>query len=1404
MELRLLGPIEVAADGRSVSLGGRQRRTLLAILAVGAGEPVTTDRLIDELWGDAPPQTARKTVQAHIAHLRRALNGEQDVLESADHGYLLRVDRVDFDVRRFEELLAEARSQRMAEPRASADTWGRALAMFRGPPLVGAADDAFSLRVETARLDDLRLGAMEDRLDALLSAGEATAVASEAEKLVAQHPLRERLWGLLMVALYRSERQAEALRAYGRAREVLADELGIQPSGELQHLEQRILEQDPTLSADSTPPGPMTAHDTPIARNPFKGLRPFEEADAGDFFGREDLVRRLEERLASRSGARLAVLAGPSGSGKSSVIRAGLVPRLRDRGEAVAVMFPGDDPFGALSFAISEASGVPAGTANTPIDRPVVVVVDQLEELFTLNADADVASEFLDLLVSPDQPFRWVVTVRADFLDPLMSHPRLGGQLEQSLMLVPPLQEDEVRAVVSGPIDRVGVGVEPELVMAVLSDVKDRPASLPLLQYALTDSFERRTGDVLGLAEYQRSGGISGALARRAEESWASLGPETRESARLLFLQLVTVTDEGEVAKRRVERSSLTGDEKTLDLILERFGAQRLLTFDQDPESGRATVEMAHEALTSEWPRFRQWIDAAADDLRMERRLSVAVTEWDGSDRDPSFLLGGARLDEMEAWSELAGLEISGEGIELIEQSRYAEESAARVKQQRRRAVLTSVSVAALIAVGAALIALFQAGEAREQAALAQDQARIATSRQLAADSNLSLSTDPELATLLALEAVVTGGPDVLPEAEEALHSALLDDRLIARVPNGGNGIAHFSPTGDAFVTMSEDVTKAQVWSVGPVGESLNLAGHEDLVLDAVYSKDGSRMATTSVDGTVRVWDSRTGESEMVFEVPGAGPVIPVFSGDGRRLAASSFDGVVRVWDLESQQPIWELSPPDGTTLTFNLEFSPDGSLLAVAPLQQGAEGPYGAHVWDMTTGTMVANLAGHTSPVADLGFTPDGSRLLTGSGDATVKEYDTGSWELLRTFYGAGDAIIDLQISADGTVVAISGFQMALVFDLATFEVTDVLSGHIGTVDGVDLSPDGRLLLTAGVDGSTRLWDIGDEASYELLALPGADRALSAGVAFSPDGNRLAASRGGGSITIWDFPGGREVRTLEGPGDVVDVVTYDPTGQYLVAAGTRGMTLSDTDGVTLAQLSEVPVWDAAFSPDGQSLVATTDDGAFLWSLSSPGEPEMLSPRVGHAAGFHTDGELVALALDSVESGIVEVLNVATGQPVAEITHDGGPVWRLEFSPDGRWLATASLGTTAAIWDTVDFELAHTLVGHFDQVHTLAFDPVRPEVATSGPDEATKIWSLNTGEELLSLDGLYSDLAYSPDGSYIAGIGPESSLIVHIRNVDELATEAERRLTRWWTDDECRRYLSSQTCPASPDHLDSD
>ena len=1428
MEFRLLGPFEVVVDGRPVGLGGRQRRTLLAVLVVHNGEPVHTDRLVDELWGDAAPSGARKSVQAHVAHLRRTLNSGAEVLRAADEGYRVDIDPHSIDTRRFEALCHEGRALAATSPEKAVAILTEALSMFRGSPLAGLADDAFSLRVEASRLEEMRLAAMEGRLDALLRAGDPGTVIVEAERLVAEHPLRERLWAILMTALHGSGRQAEALRAYSRVQQILAGELGIEPSAALQQLEQRILGGAADVNPSLIESGSLSLTTRRVLRNPYKGLRAFDEADSSDFFGREALIRRLLDRIETRPGARLTVLVGPSGSGKSSAVRAGLVRALREREIRVGVMFPGNEPMEALGKAIGDASGeAPADMtaileARLSLDRPLVIVVDQCEELFTLTPDQHVVEGFLDLVAADGYPIRWMMTIRADFLDRLLTHRRLSPLLEEALVLIPTLDDDEIRAVITGPAARVGLYVEPELVTAVIADVRDRPTALPLLQFALTDTFLRRRSDSLTLSDYERAGGISGALARRAEEVFAPMEERRGDEVQRLFLQLVSVTDVGELARLRVPQGDLVGEEATVAMVLERFGAQRLLTFDQDTTTGAATVEIAHEALMSEWPRFSRWVADALDDLRMARRLAGAISEWRSSGRDPSFLLSGARLIEMEGWVESSHIDIPASGFELVTASRAAEESAAQIAARRRRVVLTTVSVAAVMAIGMAVFAFDQAREARDQAAVAEEQTRVATVRELAAASAASLATDPELASLLALQAVEESGETVLPEAEEALHRAVLADHLLARVPNGGNGIAHFSPAGDAFVAMGVDVTTIQIWSVDPLMEKMRLIGHRDFVVDVVYSSDGSRIASTSADGTVRVWSAETGEIEIVFEVEGPLPLIPVFSNDGTRLAASSTSGVVWVWDLALQQLIWELDPPEGTFQTLNLEFSPDGFVLAVAPQSEhDARRPIGAHVWNMTSGELTTVLAGHQGTILDLGFTPDGARLLTASFDATVKEWDTATWTEMRTFFGAETSIIDLEISGDGTRVAVTGIQgMARVFDLETFEVTHVLRGHSGTVDGVDLSPDGNTLLTASTtDLTNRLWDLREEAFYELLALPDAARPHPAGVAFSPDGSRLAASREVGKLTIWQFPEGQEVRTFPGPGDVSDGIAFDPMGEYLVTAGIGGIALFDSDGEPLRNLSEATSFHAApspdeeqlvsgvgsshaaFSPDGERLVTSGVDGTYLWMRPFTDEPHLLSEMSGYASSFHPSGDLVALSLDDGtvgSAGLVEIRDLDSGEVVAEIKGHQDAVWRLGFSPDGRWLVTASLDTTAVIWEVETFQPQHRLVGHQGAVLEVAFDPTRAEVATGSDDETVKIWSLETGELLLTLPGLYSDMDYTPDGAYIAGVGPESSLIVHIRDVRQLAVEAQQRLTRWWTPEECERFLASSSCPAPP------
>lgn len=1408
MEFRLLGPIEVVADGEPLHLGGRQRRTVLAILLVNAGSPVSTDRLIDDLWGEAPPDAARKSIQAHVAHLRRTLNVEGDVLSAANGGYILDVDNEQIDSRNFESLVDEAHTHLTGEPDRAASLLGDALDMFRGPPLSGIADDAFSLRVEASRLEELRLATIEDRLEAMLVSRNDTQVVTEAVRLVEQHPLRERMWALLMLGLYREGRQSEALRAFARVRQTLAEELGIEPSSELQILEQRILEHDPSLDKPTPIDVVSSRVASPPIRNPYKGLRAFDEADAADFFGRDDLVRRLHERLERRGpDGGLVVLAGPSGAGKSSAVRAGLIPRLREEGRVAAVMFPGGDPLGELAKAVAESTGESPNDVASRIDAsqplsswPLIVVVDQCEELFTITKPDDM-ERFLEILTGDDRLVKWLITVRADFLDRMLTHPALGARLDGAVMLVPPMQEHEVRAAVTGPAGRVGINFEPDLVSEVVKDVRARPAALPLLQYALTDTFERRGNDRLTLADYRSAGGISGALSRRADELYESLDPDQQETMKQVLLALVRVTDDGEGIRRRVDRESLlslpSADER-LAAVIERLGALRLLTFDQTPETARATVEVAHEALISEWPRLTNWVENSRDDLRLRQRIVTAAEEWEESGRDTEFLLAGSRLEQFSDWAVRTDLELTALEEEYLKASLTAQKDRERRANRRRRLVVGGVAAGVLVATGLGVFALTQRQATAEQE-------RIVAVGDLAAAATDNLVIDPELSVLLALEAVETTrrvDGTVLAVAEEALHRAVLSDRLLGRVDHAGPGIAHFSPDGSRFVTAGEDPTTVQVWSVEPFEHQLTLVGHTDQPIDAVFDKSGSRLATAAFDGTVRIWDSANGELELTLDAQGPPLLIPAFSNDGSMVAATSLDGTTRIWDLDAEV-VTVLEALEGTFLTLNLEFSPDDSLLAV--IRQAATGA-STLIYDVGTGELARALELDFS-MSDLGFTPDGDRLVTADGEmgtATIWEVETG--RMIATYFGHDGPVQDLQISQDGTTVASSGVVDVRVWDLNTRETLATIAGHSGIVDGIDINLDRGLLLTSSeIDKTTRLWDLTPYWSHELVGLPGPTGFLGS-IAYSPDGELLAASRDGDKVTVWSPHNGEDVMTFGDLGFTLRMA-MDQEGSVLVTAGVVGVKVHDLRG-NGEPVSLMGAWSngVAFGPGG-ILAASTDEGIRLWDSVPDGRAEPLSQVGGSGVTFDPSGELIAYAVEeqveSPERHYVEIRNLETGALVTTLRGHTGVIRGVAFDQEGELLATASADTTAIIWDANTFEPIHRLEAHTSDVFDIAFDPVRSEAATAGADNSVTIWDAETGALRLTLpaQSAISDLAYSPDGRYLAAVSPGGFVTVFMLDVDELVGEAQERLTRWWTEAECNQYLEPGECPPASERL---
>ncbi len=837
MRYCILGEVRVfAIDGRLLDLGGRRQRMVLALLLLHGGAPVTVDRLIEGVWGEQPPPSARKTLQVYVARLRRLLGSNG--LTAAPGGYRLHLDPDDLDARRFERLAAEGRAVLQQDPARASELLTEALHLWQGTPW-GELGDQPALVADATRLCDLRLGVIEDRVAADLAAGTTSPVVGELQLLVTEHPLRERLRGLLMAALARENRTAEALEVFEQGRALLADELGVDPSNELQDLHRRILQHDAALLSPAPTAASLTPESTP-RENPYKGLRPFSETDAPDFFGRDRLLEELEGRLLATP---LLVLAGPSGSGKSSTLRAGLVPAVRTGSLStsarwrIATLQPGTHPFTQLEAALlatasrrsppdlsSQLVGDDLDLLRAVLrvvpedDEHLLLLIDQFEELYLQVTDEEERDRFLrnlvEVLEDPHSRCTVVLAIRTDLLDRPMAHTRLGPHVVEGLVHVLPLTPAELEAACTGPARRAGVDLEPELVAELTAEVADHPGALPLLQYTLTELFDRRAGERMTLHAYRELGGIQGLVGRRAEETFATLDEGARATCRQVFLRLVVLGEEGEIGHRRVERDdldSLTAGPGVVGTILDRFATARLLMLDRDAASGHATVQMAHEALLRAWPRLQRWIEDSQDDLRLQRWLTAAASDWVAADHDDDFLLTGARLDLALEWRARATAAATQREHAFIDASlTRRERERVKAEAQRRReleleqqassrlrALVAVLALAALVAGALGIVASAQRSQAQEQAAAARAATELIRARQLVSAAIESRRVDPELSLLLALHATnitTQAGLPLPPEQVEALHWALQAARVA--FPGDVDGVAVSGPDG--------------------------------------------------------------------------------------------------------------------------------------------------------------------------------------------------------------------------------------------------------------------------------------------------------------------------------------------------------------------------------------------------------------------------------------------------------------------------------------------------------------------------------------------------------------------------------------------------------------------------------
>lgn len=752
----VLGPLEARDDaGEQLRVGGRARRQLLAALLCRAGRTVSPATLLDDLWGDAPPRSAAKTLQSHMVRLRDDLGREAEtVLKTEAGGYRLDVTADDVDATAFVGLLDRARSPDAEPTRAIADL-DSALALWRGEAYLDFGDAAFAV-TERVRLSELRIHALEVRTDLALNLGQNAGLISELEQRVAVAPYRERSWEQLILALYRAGRQADALATYGRVRDLLGSELGVDPGPGLMLLEQRILRHDDDLLArpsEAAHAAVLRANGTDVSEeNPYLGLVSYSEQDADIFVGRERLIADVTSQLNDRS---LTVVTGASGSGKSSLVRAGVVPALR-RGA-----LPGSG-----SWRITHTTP----SAFTNLDStPDLLVLDQAEELFTVlddDARADLLRA-LDAIVHAE--LRAVIVIRGDYFGRLADFPTLAAQADAATILVPPMRDDELARVVSEPAARRGAFVEPALLDAALAEAHGQSGALPMLSQALAEAWRLRDGSCLTLDGYRRGGGVARAIEANADRVYESLDDTGRRQARGLLVRLATRDSASWVRRPLSVNESL---EHASDTVLNALAHGRLVTL----ESGR--VEISHEALLTHWPRLAGWLEERSSDAEMFEHLRAAERAWRATDRTDSDLYRGTRLqialdrrterpeDFSEAEKEFLDASAGLSTRELAEARLRAEREARG--RRRLRVIAGALAVVVVMACLAALVSVRERRSAQISARRAAASALTADASKVAAES----STVPDLRTSLLLASAAYRLQDS-PDTRSGLLSAV-------------------------------------------------------------------------------------------------------------------------------------------------------------------------------------------------------------------------------------------------------------------------------------------------------------------------------------------------------------------------------------------------------------------------------------------------------------------------------------------------------------------------------------------------------------------------------------------------------------------------------------------------------
>lgn len=1035
------------------------------------------------------------------------------------------------------------------------------------------------------------------------------------------------------------------------------------------------------------------------ARSPFRGLESFRPADSEFFFGREALTEKLVRKIKAHSF--LAVL-GASGSGKSSLVMAGVIPAL----DSDYVIFrPGTNPLGELESARGKS----------------LIVVDQFEELFTLTRDESARKDFIARLLDESSRARIILTLRSDFLGEVGAYRTLSAEIQSHLEIIPPMDMDELRRAMEGQAGVVGLRFEADLSQQILDDVAGEPGAMPLLQHALWELWNRRHGRNLRALEYRAFGGVKQAITSTAEKAYTDCSKPEQDQLRDIFLRLTRLDDgdEGRDTRRRVPLGDLIPsgrDAASITLLLDKLANARLIV--KTVNDDKTEVEVAHEALIRHWERLRIWLNEDRDALRLRESVSESAKEWERSGRHESLL--NSRWVKLEEALLLA--QDSRYQLTEIEQAYLTACISLRNKEQReqerrlRYTVFASIIAAIffLILGGFALLksteATLRANDAATAQAKAEQQAEIALSNQLIAQSQFLKTTgnsDNNLALLLAILSLKIQpsfeGRQFLQDITVASLVANFDHdgavKTIA-ISNNNKYLAIGTSGNDNSIYIWEIATKKMIAQLH----------HLDGVISVMFSPDGKFVISGGLDNTIRVWKTISGEE--VTQIKNDSISYPlVFSPNGIYAAASSnYDGIIRVWDIYQGVEISQIYPdmiafPNISYIAF-IAFSPDGKYI----LSGGNENT--VRISDIQTGRMIYRL-NHDAPVSSGVFSSDGKYIVSGSYDNTARvwEADTG-----------------IEISR---------------------------MTHLGPVLSVSFSPDGKYILSTSEDHTARIWDTLTGA--EVSRTTHLSSVLIA--SFSQDGRYVASAGADNLIRLWDVATGSEVARIQHGGSITSIV-YSANGKYIIS-GSSDRTVRVWEVNSRREISRLShedyITDTAFSSDGKYIVSGSSDGtARVWETFTGKElSRMDHDRVVSSVAFSPDAKYVAsISLDDT----LRVWESATGKETARMYYYEGNVHYFAFSPDGKYVILGSWNKkgwdeTVHVWqiDTGQEVISLTLHQNKDSV---VISPEGKYKISQTTHNSIVIQEVSTGDSILEFtnDGSLNSIAFSKDEKYAGGV----------------------------------------------------